>query len=322
MHQAMSRVRAFVACAALVGLTGPLVSQQPVASVPEHRSLDAALTDQFGVRCVSRAKADSIMGFEQPTRIVQVLARGGQEVTKGQLLIQGDEGEEAALLRVQKVRAESTVPVEAAKAEMDQAEHEAEMQRQARVKGGSSEPEVRRAELLATVKRYQYLNAVLSQTQEAIQLERMTARVAKYRLEAPYDGVVDTVQGDVGQSVGDNEKIIRVVNIDTIWIDVGARTDDPRTLSLKEGDPAWVLFDVAGAAVTRPAKVIEVAPTIDMASRTTRVRVEVANPKGEGRLKPGGPAWVRFTPPPQELLQKLAPAPVPPGAQANAASRN
>jgi len=305
MHRAPRRAWALVALNALVVLP---VAPWAIAADPnpaEPRTMDSVLASQFGELCVLRPSRDAVMGFQQPTKIAQILVRGGQEVASGQMLLKGDDSEEASMERMQKIRAESTVPVEGARAEMEQYEHEAEMQRQALARGGSSPPEVRRAELSATVKKYAFEGAVLNQTQEVLQYERMKVRVAKFRVEAPFDGIVDIIMGDIGQVVGENEKIIRVVNIDKLWIDVGARIADPRTLNLKEGDPAWVLLDHAGTPEVRQGKVIEVAPTADMGSRSRRVRVEVENPKGPSRTIAGGPSWVRFTEPGGELMGKL-----------------
>jgi membrane fusion protein, multidrug efflux system len=309
MQQGNSRAWALVACAALAGVCVPMAgwtAGQPGGQQAESVGrVEASLAAEFGELAVLRPSRDAIMGFQQPTKIAEITARGGQEVREGQLLVRGDDTEEVQMERMQEVRAKSTVPVDGAKAEMEQAEHEAAMQREARRLGGSSEPEVRRAELVATVKRYQYLAAVLQQTQEVLQHERMKTRVQKFRIEAPFEGIVDVVMGDVGQAVAENEKIVRVVNIDQLWIDVGARMSDPRTLGLKEGDSAWVLLDLAGKAEMRMGRVIEAAPTADMGSRTRRIRVEIDNPRGEGRIIAGGPAWVRFSAPEAGLMKRL-----------------
>lgn len=304
MHQTTrSAAKAVLASAALM-MTLPMLAMGPGAEPPARR-FDAAAASQFGELSVLRPSRDSIMGFQQPTKIAEIASRGGQEVKRGQLLVRGDDEEEVQMERMQKVRAESTAPVEGARAEMAQFEHEAEMQRQALKNGGSSPPEVKRAELQATVKRYAFENTVLTQTQEVMQYERMKTRVSKFRIEAPFDGIVDVVMGDVGQAVAENEKIVRVVNIDLLWIDVGAKMSDPRTLTLKEGDAAWALLDMAGTPVLRRGKVIEAAPTADMGSRSRRIRVEIANPKGPERVIAGGPAWVRFTEPDAELLRSV-----------------
>ncbi len=264
------------------------------------------LLSQFGgVMCVTAPSRRAEMGFQQPSKIAEVLVRGGAEVTKGQVIVRGDDAEEIALLKLQKVRAESDVPVQRAKAGMDLAKVESERLEDIKGKGGSSPQEVERARLTYETARMDYLAAQRQQTEEVLQLPRLQARVDRLRIEAPFDGVVDLVSVDVGQSVGEADKIVRVVNIDTLWIDVGAPTQNAKTLTLKPGDTAWVMLDVAGQPMMRQAKVIEVSPTADLGSRTRRVRVEVANPKGPQRVIAGEAAWVRFVEPSAELAAKL-----------------
>ncbi|MBX3384371.1 MAG: efflux RND transporter periplasmic adaptor subunit [Phycisphaeraceae bacterium] len=272
------------------------------------RQLDPAIISQFSdIKAVTNPGIDAVMGFSLPTQISEVLVRGGQEVSKGDLLIRGDDAEDLALLRLQKVRTETDLPVQRARKQMELAETEFRIQQEVAAKGGSSPQQVERAKLASEVARIDYENARVQQTQEVIQQERIEARVDKFRLRAPFDGVVDQVMMDMGQVVAENEKIIRIVSVDTLWLDAPAPTSDPLTLTLKRGDPAWVLLDVAGTPRLVEGKVKEAAPTADPASRTRRIRVEIANPKGPDRLLSGEPCYVRFRPPSEEFLRLIAP---------------
>lgn len=275
--------------------------------VPE-RNLDPKLIQAFSsIKAVTRPSRDAVIGFTLPTRITEILVRGGNEVTKGQLIVRGDEAEDLALLKLQRKRIETDLPVQRAKKQMELAEKEYEIQLDVSGKGGSSAQQVERAKLSAEVARLDFQRAGVEEIQERIQIERLEARVEKSRITAPFDGIVDHVTLDVGASVSESEKIVRVVNVDQLWIDAPAPTQDPVTLSVNVGDPAWVLIDVAGQPVVRQGKVIEVAPTADPASRTRRIRIEVPNPKGEQRLLAGEPSYVRLTPPTAEF-EKLAAA--------------
>lgn len=274
----------------------------------QERNLDPKLIQAFSnIKAVTRPSRDAVMGFTLPTRITEILVRGGQEVTKGQVIIRGDEAEDLALLKLQRKRIETDLPVQRAKKQMELAEKEYEIQLDVSGKGGSSAQQVERAKLSAEVARLDFQRAGVEEVQERIQIERLEARVEKSRITAPFDGMVDHVMLDVGASVSESEKIVRVVNVDQLWIDAPAPTQDPVTLAVNVGDPAWVLIDVAGQPVVRQGKVIEVAPTADPASRTRRIRIEVPNPKGAQRLLAGEPSYVRLTPPTAEF-EKLAAA--------------
>ena len=254
--------------------------------------------EQFGgYRAVSRPSQDSILGFGVATTIKEIPVKGGQTVTKGTLLLRGDDTEDVALLSIQKMRAETNLPVDGAKAEWDLAKVEYERMKSAQSNGAAGVSEVERARLAAEVKRVSYLLAQHGQEQEKIQVPRMQARVDKFRLAAPFDGVVDVVHADLGQAVSENEKLVRVVDVDPLWVDVPAETDKPETIALKAGDKAWVLCNVAGTAHVAQGTVIEVAPTSDPASRTRRVRVEMPNPIGAKFLLAGEPVQVRFSAP-------------------------
>ncbi len=245
------------------------------------------------------------MAFGQPTKVAEVVVRGGQDVKKDQVILRGDDTEENALLRLQQERAKTDLPVRRAKAAMDLAEVEHKRLQDIFAKGGSGAQEVERARLTAVQAALDYAMAQLTQTTEVIQVDRFQARVDRFQIIAPFDGTVSTVQVDVGQSVGESDRIVRVVNVDTLMMDVGAEIGEARTWTLKEGDTAWVLVDVAGTARLCKGKVTEVDPTADLGSRSRRVRVEMPNPKGDDRLLAGGPAWVRFTEPGPELLSKF-----------------
>lgn len=275
-------------------------------AVGTRGELAPAITRAFaGTRAVTRPSKDAIMGFSLPTRITEVIVRGGQDVAKDQLLIRGDDVEDQAFLQLQELRAQSETPVKAAKAAMDLADLEFQRVEEVFRNGGSNQQEFDRARLTAERARLDYDSAKESQAQERVGLAARRARVEKLILRAPFDGQVDSVQGDLGQSVSEQDKVIRVVNVDQLWIDVPAPMSDAATLSAKVGDPAWILVGTAGVPRVIEGKVIEVAPTTDLSSRSRRVRVEIANPKSQSRLIAGDESWTRLTPPSAESLEMV-----------------
>jgi len=281
-------------------------SRAPAGSAP-IRTLDSKLIALFSnIKAVTRPSRDAVMGFTVPTKITQILIRGGQEVTQGQVIVQGDEIEDRALLKLQKIRAETDLPVQRARKQMELAETEYGIQQEVRAGGGSSDQQLERAKLAFEVSRIDVSRAQSEQVQEAVQVERLEARLDKFRIVAPFDGMVDNIVLDVGHSASETDKVVRLVNVDHLWIDAPAPTQDVITLAIKVGDPAWVLIDLAGSPVVREGKVIEAAPTADPASRTRRVRVEVPNPKGPMRLLAGEPTYVRFTKPPEAFEKQAA----------------
>lgn len=260
-----------------------------------------------GVRAFTKPSRDAQMGFSLPTQVMELFVKGGQDVKKGEKLVRGDDAEERALLKIQRLSAESDLAVRHAAVSRDLAQLEYARVMEMRGKGGSNQQEEDRARLSAEAERINYETAKFKQDQEVVSLERMEARVARLVLTAPFDGQVDTVEVDAGQTVSERDKVVRVVNVDPLWIDVPAPMWDPATASLREGERAWVLVEKAGKPLVREGKIIEVSPVSDPGSRTRRVRVEMPNPR-EDRVVSGEPAWVRFSPPPDGVARLIAEA--------------
>ncbi len=259
---------------------------------------DELWRDFQGVRAVTKPSQDAMMGFTLSTRVVEVLVEGGQQVHQGDLLVQGDDSSDKAEAAFQRARAETELPRKRAEGQAELAKLEYQRQLQAKEKGGANPLDIERARAAEQAARIDYQLAILNEVLAKHQADAAEARVAKLSLRAPFDGVVDVVRVNKGQSVRDGEPVVRVVAIDPIWIDVPAPTALTIKLDLKTGSPAWVMLqdDVKPRIYT--AKVIEVAPTADPASGTRRVRVEMAN---KIHLVPGMNAQVRFTPPSESM---------------------
>ncbi len=259
--------------------------------------------DFDGHRAVTRPSRDAVIGFTIPTAVREVSVRGGQTVTVGDLLIRGDDEEDRAEAVFSRMRAETPLPLERAKAEEELAQLEYDKALDANRQGAGAPQELERARVRHETAVIDRQLAELNQTLSATQADKAEARVEKFSLKAPFDGTVDLVMVDVGQSVGAGDPVVRVVNIDKLWIDVPVPTDQTIALGTKKDDPAWVLMPLAGKPSVFEGTVIEVSPTADSQSGTRRVRVEVQNPT---RIVPGLNCWVRFTTPSQEWQGRIS----------------
>ncbi len=258
-----------------------------------------------GERQMTRPSRDAVLGFSLATRIVEVAARGGSSVKAGDLLIRGEDEEDLALLHLQELRANSDHAVQIARKRSDLAQLEYDRYKEAASQDATAKQELDRARLQADALRLEWEKSRIEQEQEVAQVTRINARIAKFRLAAPFDGRVDEVKVEVGQSVTEGDKVIRVVDVDPLWIDVPARVRDPRTHTLQVGDPAWIVIDLPGPARVRMGRVIELSPVADPSSGTRRIRVEVPNPD---ESVAGVPSWVRFTEPEGEWKLLIEPA--------------
>lgn len=297
-------VRRLIACAACAGLALLLASPDGAGASAHTTHTQPATDDSIagfgGEKAFTRPKQDAVMGLSIATTIREVLVKGGDRVKKGQVLVRGDDAEELALLKAQQLRANSSLPVDRAEKAVELQRFEYDQLLNLQREGGGSPQELERARLSLEAAKIDYETAKLNQEQEVIQVDRVIARVDRYRILAPFDGEVDTVFMDNGQSVTDNDKVLRVVEIDPLEIDVAppiaVTLADPATGrdAVRVGQPAWVLMELPGEPRVHVGKVTEVSPVADPRSGTRRVRVEVANPEG---IVAGLTAWVRFTEP-------------------------
>ncbi len=200
------------------------------------------------------------------------------------------------------------MPIKAAAKARDLAQLEFARVEEARRLGASNQQEFDRAKLTWERAVLEHENAVQQQHQEIVGTKAREARVRKLTLVAPFDGVVDVVQADVGQSITESKDVLRIVNVEKLWIDANASIDQARTLSLKDGDIAWVLVEVVGKSRILAGKVIEVAPAAHPVARTRRIRVELDNPAGPDQLLAGDAVWVRFTEPSEDVVKQVAAA--------------
>lgn len=279
-------------------------TQPAAASKLSESEWSKVLSNFSGTKGVSRPSQDAIMGFSLPTSVNATTVKGIQtrsgDVKKGDVIVKGDDAEEQVVLRLQQERVAKPLNIERAKAAMDLSEVEYTRVREAFARGGSGTQEVDRARLQAEVSRIDWELAVSNDKQEKLQLDRLQERIKGYSIVAPFDGTIDLVNADIGQVVAGNEKVVRVVDVDPLWVDIPEPTDHPHTWSLTAGAKAWAMANVAGEARVVECKVIEVSPTSDPASRTRRIRVEVPNPpttNGKIRMLAGEAMWVRFSQP-------------------------
>lgn len=274
----------------------------PPGDAPARPTASDIATLFGGEKAVTRPWRDAVMGFSQPTRVTEILISGGQEVKKGALMIRGEDAEDAALLKLQKMRADTDWPVQKAQKTSELAQIEFDNFKSAAAERGTAPLEVDRARLSAEGAKIDLELAKQQQEQEVIQVDRVQARLDRMRIAAPFDGQIDVVMADVGQSMSENEKVIRVVDVQRLWIDVPVPTGQTIEYATKSGDPAWVLMDLPGPAKLFLGKVIEVSPVADAASATRRVRVEVPNPD---RVVAGVACWVRLAEPAPEWKERV-----------------
>ncbi|MBN1943399.1 MAG: efflux RND transporter periplasmic adaptor subunit [Phycisphaerae bacterium] len=238
------------------------------------------LAEEIIEEAVTKPSKDRTISFIKPGLVENVLVKEDDVVQAGQLLAKLNDAAEQLQLQQLKATAEDTTEIEAEKAQLNHAKVELELQKKAKVNKVATELDVLRAETQvkiaeARVKIAEFKNRMnkLRYQEAKIQLERM-------ELRSPIDGIVDEIAVDEGEAVDTQMRpILRVINIDPMWIDVNVPTRLARK-HLRKGQAAQVRFE--GLAEPRTGTVIKVSSDADAASDTVRVRVELANPEKRG----------------------------------------
>ncbi len=255
-----------------------------------------------GEKSLARASRDSIMGFTFPADIREVKVKGGDVVKKGDILVMANADEARAQRDLQKLLSETDLDVRRSQAAVDQAQIEVDAQEEMKKEHGGTPVEYLRAKAQLEIRQVDLDISKFQQTQQKVQLAYREAAYERSILRAPFDGVIDQVLADPGEVKRDGEPVIRIVNIDALWIDVAVPASLTITLALKPGAPAWVLMDLPGAPRVYRGKVIEVSPAVDERSNTRRVRVELSN---AAQWPAGLTCWVRFTEPTGEWAPRI-----------------
>ena len=98
---------------------------------------------------------------------------------------------------------------------------------------------------------------------------------------APIDGVVTERNANVGLNVDGATKLFTVVDLSTVWIVADVYERDFSRVHV--GSDA-VITTAAYPGETRRGRVSYIDPQVNAATRTAKVRIEVANPRGDLRL--------------------------------------
>lgn len=237
---------------------------------------------------------DVVMKFAFPTEVAEVRVRGGERVKEGDLLIRARDADIVAALEQQRLVAASDLEVQGATVQ-----HELANFRFEQLKAGKvfTPEDFERARADAATTRVQLEQAKLNLRTQQSRLAQIEGQFERYRLMAPFDGIIEQVMVDVGKGVSENNDVLRLVNTDQLWLDAYPPTDETLRLGLDKGSAAWVLVNLPGGPAMIKGRVLYVSPAADYVGQTRRVRVEIDNPRG---WPAGLQGCVRFTPPSQE----------------------
>ncbi len=235
----------------------------------------AGLCTAAEIEAVARPSKDVTLSFPRPGTIAEVLAERGTVVKVGDMVLRQDDTVEQAEATRLRAESEDTTRVEAAQASLDQKKVEFQRIQEAAERGAATKLEVEQARLDVTIAELSLKLAQFNREQAARQYEQAKLDIDRMRRISPINGRVEEIAIEKGETADALEKVIRIVQIDPLWIDVPAPVEFAGRL--RTGDVAHVLFPDAPDQPLQ-GKVIDVAGVADAASGTLNVRVELPNP--------------------------------------------
>jgi RND family efflux transporter MFP subunit len=228
----------------------------------------------------ARPSRDYTLSFQRSGKIAELTVKEGDTVKKGQLLARLDDSAERAKLKTLKAQAESDIRIKAAEAQLDQKKVDLKRYQDLAERGAATDVEVQHAKLEVEISRLSVEMYKFQHAQDARAVTEAELQLEKMKITAPATGRVEQVFRRTGEAAEALEKVIRVVDIDPLWIDVYVPVPQAQLLSCSTGPEdinAQVRFDrtdpnSVGGRIIHCSQVATGA-----IPRTLRIRVEVPN---------------------------------------------
>ncbi len=223
---------------------------------------------------ITMPSQDVILSFVMPGRIDSIPVKQGDRVKTGDLLIKLDDAAEQASAEHLKQQAEDTIKIRYAEAQFDLKKVMLEKMEAAQQKSVATEIEVAQARLEAKSADLSLELARFEKTQAELKYKEVTATLKRMSLLSPFDGLVERINAQPGESADRDVKIMRVVKIDPLYIDAPVSRQQSSRLRLEQAVKVGFHDDSA----QQTGKIIFIASVADAGSDTVTVRVELPNP--------------------------------------------
>lgn len=270
-------------------LVGALILAGPAMSPSQ------TATERSDIEAIARPSKDITFSFTRPGRIAKVLISQGQMVAAGDVLVRlNDTVEQERVARLKK-EAESTLHVAAAEANMKLKDVVLQRKETGLEDGVVTILELEEARVDSTIGKLSYDLAKFNQDLAKREYIETKLEIERMVLVSNVDGIVETLFIEEGESVNALEEVVRVVDIDPLWVDVPTPLDEALQLQLDQPAEARLCqtCDETPESVLT-GKIILISAVADAASDTLIVRVELDNPL---HTPAGQRVLVRFLPP-------------------------
>ena len=227
-----------------------------------------------GVIALTSPSADIEMAFTVTGRVVAVHTEPGRKVASGETLIRLDDA--SLRIRHEQLLLDSGNDAEilAAAAEVKQKKQDLLKLEQAFEKGAATKIELEHSKLEVEIGEYRVQSARHAKRIALLKADEVEAEAREYVLKCPVDGVVESVDLEIGETAKASEKAIRIVRLDPLWAESSVPLE--KYGGLVVGREIGLRFPDGTKAV---GKVVFRAAVADSASETAKVRLEIPNPE-------------------------------------------
>lgn len=232
-----------------------------------------------GTEAITRPSEDVMLSFVRGGRVSSVLVKEGDRVKKGRLLARQEDRAEQIQLKQLTAKAGDTTLIEEAEVRLAQKEKDLQKLEWAQTKGAATDWEVEHARLDVRLSELALQLAKFEHEQDILRRDELKVQVKRLRLSSPVSGLVEEVAVDPGESAEPLKPVIRVVQINPLWIDAPVPLAEAG--KIKPEQSVYVKFSGSGGDTEGKqvkGKVRNVSVVAHSASDTLRVRIEVPNP--------------------------------------------
>jgi RND family efflux transporter MFP subunit len=234
------------------------------------------------IAAITVPSADVTLSFTQPGRIAKIHFKEGETVRAGDALVQLDDAADQIRLAVLRAESENLTQIQAAEASLDQKRVDLKKLQIAAEHNAATELEVEHAKLDVRIAELSLKVAIFEHEQAQRKYEEAKILIDNMSLKTPIDGSIEKINVETGESVNALGDVVRVVQIDPLWIEVPVPLT--KTTNLRRGNTARVDFQDPDK-ISVGGTIVFIGAVADAASGTLRVRVELPNksnrPAGE-----------------------------------------
>ncbi|NNM85707.1 MAG: HlyD family efflux transporter periplasmic adaptor subunit [Phycisphaerales bacterium] len=257
---------------ALAGLVGVLAVS--ITAGAAARPLPAAAGGAVGVSAVAQPWRDVNLSFSRAGRIEKIMVHRGDVVAKGQVLARQADQQQLLQEQMAAVAANSTVRIDAAKAQLAQDAVDLKKKQWAAARHAATDFEVEQATLKVTIDKLTVELAEVRHQRDVLGLQAAKLAVERRQIRAPFAGVIEDRYVDAGGAIAPFKKVLRLVSVGRLRIIAPV----PLAIAheLHTGDVAEV---IAGSVHAR-GTILWIGRVADAASGTVTVGIKVDGHSG------------------------------------------